>query len=218
MNQFASQICVDSSPVKFETEVRNLGLIIDSELRFSTHISECIRKAFTNIKTIFQNRRVLSSSVKAMLCDSLVLSRFNFCDSVYDPCITAADSARIQRVQNSCLRLIHGIRKYEAISHKLKETNWINMKQRRYLHSVTLFHKVIQNRTPPYLYDKITFRTDVHHINIRRKHAISVPRHFTALFQRSFSYNIANLMNRFMKQLSLPPSKFRKFILNNLIE
>nr|CAI5845129.1 unnamed protein product [Callosobruchus analis] len=37
----------------------------------------------------------------------------------------------IEKIQNECVRLIHGIRRGKGTSHKLVQTNWLNMKDRR---------------------------------------------------------------------------------------
>lgn len=215
-NDYANQIALEGTPVEFRTEIKDLGLIIDQDLRFTTHISKCLQKSFLGLKSIFQNRHFLPKALKVTLCDSLVLSHFNFCDSLYNPCITAADSGRIQRMQNSCLRMIYGIRKYQPISHKLKDTKWLNMKNRRYLHSLTLFRRIIKRGSPPYLYNKIKFRTDIHNINLRHKNTITIPLHSTKFFQRSFSYNVANLFNKFVDKSNLSPNKFREYVLKTI--
>lgn len=131
-----------------------------------------------------------------MLCDSLVLSHFNHCDTVYGPCIDSTEARRIQKVQNSCLRLIFGIKRRQRISYKLKTVGWLNMYNRRRLHLACFFHKILKYKSPPYLLNKLTFRNDVHNINIRRKDILTVPQHRKEIFKRSFSYNIAACINK----------------------
>lgn len=135
------------------------------------------------------------------MCDSFVLSHFNFCDAVYGPCITAETSYRIQKVQNCCLRFIHGIRRGQHISHTLPLTKWTNMEKRRHFHIANLYHKIIINRQPSYLYRKITFRTDVHNVNIRFKGTLTPPVFKTEHFKCSFSYNIAYVFNSLPRHL-----------------
>ena len=80
-------------------------------------------------------------------------------------------------MQNSCLRYIFGIRKFEHVSHKLEEVGWLNMYARRELTSLCLFHKIIVQRCPRYLFQLITFRSDVHNINVRHRGCFSPPAH-----------------------------------------
>uniref|UniRef100_A0A1Y1M988 Reverse transcriptase domain-containing protein n=1 Tax=Photinus pyralis TaxID=7054 RepID=A0A1Y1M988_PHOPY len=170
--------------------VKNLGLWMDYDLRFKQHITAISRRAFGNLKLIFNHRQSLSYHLKVLLCESLVLSNFNYCDSVYGPCLDRSDTDRIQKIQNSCLRLIFGVKKYERISHKIKEVGWLNMGNRRYLHSATLFHSIITNCTPRYLYEKIQFSS-----NIRLHKLITPPLHRTKFFERSYVYNVAKIYN-----------------------
>lgn len=180
--------CVDST--------KNLGLYIDTDLRFSNHVLNKTKVAFANLKLIYAHRQILNSSTKKLLCDALVLSHFNFADAVYGPCLTIVDSRRIQRVQNSCVRLVCGLRGRRGVSASLRKINWMTMLERRLLHSLVLFNKIITYGSPPYLYNKIKFRTDVHNINIRFKHLISCSPHSTAMYERSFSFNVYKLYNK----------------------
>lgn len=208
---------ISNVPLKISKSVKNLGLLMDNELRFRSHISKCIQKAYCNLRQIYQNRYILSQQHKTFLCNSLVLSIFDYCDCVYGPNLLYSDKQRIQRVQNSCLRLMHGIRKYEHISHKLTETKWLNMSLRRYLHSLCLFHKIIQTKIPVYLYNLIRFRTDVHNLNLRFKGLLTPPQHATEMFKRSFSYLIAKLYNAIQSDLKLMSISRFKYHLKQML-
>lgn len=193
---------------------KNLGLILDTSLRFSEHVNKCVRQAFTNLKLIYSQKSILNQHLRKMLCDSLVLSQFNYCDAIYGPCLKQYDINRIQLIQNSCVRLIMGIRRYErGVSAKIRELNWLTMAERRKLHSIVFFNKIITEKCPKYLYTKIKFRSDTHNINIRDKYAITVPKHNTACYERSFSYQIAHIYNNIPETLRhLRGQTFRRHI------
>lgn len=200
-------IKIDNEMLPLVDSVKSLGLTLDPTLRFSKHISKCLQGAYCNLRLIYQNRHILNNKIKTILCNSLVLSKVEYCDSVYGFCLDYRDINRIQKLQNACLRLIFGIRKYERISHKLKDIGWLNMKNRRILHCNCLYHKIIITKTPPYLYNKIRFRTDVHNLNLRFRGNITIPLHFTELGKRRFTYCIAKYYNQLpleLKTLSLP--------------
>lgn len=190
--------------------VKNLGLYLDHSLGYSYHISQLNKRAYGNLKLLYGCRGMLNKNTKTMLTNSLVLSHYNYPDVVYNSSITKADETRIQRTQNNCLRLIFGLRKYDSVSHKLKEINWLSMSERRLLHCCSLYHNVILSKSPKYLYEKITFRNDIHTRNTRKNQLISPPRHSTAMYQRSFTYNIYNIYNKipdFIKELN--PIQFK---------
>ena len=188
-------IVVDGAQINIKEEFKNLGVYIDNTFRYKRHVSNCMQRAYCNLRKIYSIRGMLNVKSKSLLCDSLVLSIFNYCDVVYSSCLDSRDRVRIQRVQNSCLRLVYGVRKYDRVTHKLGEIGWLSMANRRLLHSACFYRKVMIDRCPPYLYEKITFRTDVHALNLRYRGGLTPPKHNTEFYKRCFTYCIAKTYN-----------------------
>lgn len=210
-------IQIDGIALEYVNKAKNLGLTIDSNFRFEEHVSKLLQKSYAMLKLIYRNRTYLSKKTKTILCESLVLSSFNYCDAVYGPCLTMNYQRKIQKVQNSCLRLIFGIRRRNRISYKLNELNWLNMYNRRLHHAACLFQCIIKRKCPIYLHQKIRFRTDVHHLNTRFRGRLTPPIHKTEMFKRSFQYQIAyvyNGINDCLKIVSIQMFKKKyKFVL-----
>lgn len=199
------RIEMDSIELQIVDSARNLGLYLDFNLRFSEHITKNIRKSYCNLKLLYACSTIIDSKTKAMLCNALVLSHFDFADIVYHPCLTKQDQARIQRVQNSCARFIFGCKRYDSVSNKIREIKWLTMYQRRILHTCCFYHKLLRTKTPQYLFNKIVTRGSVHNLNTRNRPMLTPPSHRSALYQRSFSYTIAKLYNSIpnnMKQMN----------------
>ena len=133
-----------------------------------------------------------------MLCESLILSHFNYADVVYSPFLAYHLRMRVQRVQNSCIRLIFGLRRRDHVSNNIKSIGWLNMTNRRIIHTALTFYKIINTGKPPYLMRKVVTRSDVHTINVRFRGALSPPCHRTEWFKRSFSYQIYHIYNKFI--------------------
>lgn len=188
-------IVMDGVPLNIVPEARNLGVVLDSDLRFRGHVSTLLRRAYCSLRLLYGSRHLLSRTMKSRLCEALVLSVFNHGDVVYDKCLDVATATRIQRLQNSCLRFVFGIRRRERVSHALRWLGWLNMSRRRLLHSASLYHRIILSAAPPYLSRKIKYRTDIHNINVRHRHTVCIPRHRTQIFKRSFSYCLADTYN-----------------------
>lgn len=181
--------------LQFSNEAKNLGVTIDSSLRFRAHISNLLKRAYAALRLLYGNRNLLNRRLRIQLCDSIVLSLLNYCDVIYDSCLDVATTLQIQRLQNACLRFIYGIKRRNRISHTLVWANWLNMSQRRRLHSACFFHRLVLSGTPPYLSTRIRYRCDVHNINVRHRFRLSIPRYRTQLFKRSFSYVICSVYN-----------------------
>lgn len=206
------QIGVDGQSIEIVSEAKNLSLIMDNTFRYRRHISTCLQKSYAKLKMLYPHRHYLPTCTKLQLCDSLVLSQLNHCSQVYSPALDVITKYKIQKLQNSCLRFCYGIRKYQHISHKLKDAKWLNMSKRFKLQSACLFHCVINSKKPGYLYNKITYRTDIHNLNIRRKWTLYPPAHKLVVFERCFTFNIYRLWNQLPLTIAniVDKTKFKK--------
>ena len=74
IDDYSGLIQIQNREIKITNIIKNLGLHIDNDLRFTEHITKCLQKAYCNLRLIFQQRHVLNRQVKSMSCDSLVLS------------------------------------------------------------------------------------------------------------------------------------------------
>lgn len=204
-------ITIAGNAINRVDKIKNLGIVLDSKLNFEHHVSYILQKSYSKLKLLYSNRNLMSTKLRLILCDSLILSICNHADYVYGPCIRSHDADRIQKLQNSCLRLTYGIKKFDHISQAMIKSGWLNMKNRRLLHELTLYHKIIKTSTPPYLSNEIKYRTDVHNLNLRLKKSIHLPKFRTSQYKRSFKYNIASKYNAIpdeYKQLSLKRFKY----------
>lgn len=144
----------------------------------------------------------MNTSLRKLLCESLVLSKYNYCDHIYGFAIDAVDKYRVQKVQNACSRLIFGLRKYDHISHTYRDLNWLTMENRRLFHFGCFIYHIINGKDPPsILANKLVFRSHIHNRDFRNKFKLTMPQHRTALFQRCFSYNSVKIFNRFLSEI-----------------
>ena len=195
-------INIDGKAIPVISTARNLGLIIDDDLRFKTHVNKLLHRSYTALKTLYSNRFVLNFNLRKSLSESLVLSLFNYCDFLYGPCLDNTYKNRIQKVQNSCVRFIYGLKKFDHISQNIKELKWLNMVNRRILHLNVFVHKMLIHKSGN-IVDKLTQRSDIHSVNVRQKNKLTMPHHSTALFQRSFNYNAVFYYNKVPTDLKM---------------
>lgn len=205
-------IVINNSDLIFVNSVKNLGVILDNQLRFKEHLKKLIQKAFFALKVLYNNKHILSYTHKKNLCETLVLSNFTYCDYVYGFCLSQECKDRIQKVQNACLRFIYGLRKFDHISHLYKNVGWLRMNERRILHFSTFLLNIINNPCAPgSLKERLIFRHTIHNINVRNTIKLTMPHHGTAIFQRSFSYNAVKQFNLIPRNfIGLSPQTFKK--------
>ena len=119
-----NKVSVGNSIVKPSTEVRNLGVWLDSNLSMSNHISKICSSALYHLYNIRRIRKYLYREATQSLVHALVTSRLDYCGCVlYN--LPAYQIKKVQRVQNTAARLIFCLSKFCRITPVLKEIHWL---------------------------------------------------------------------------------------------
>lgn len=195
------RLAINFTQIPLETEVRNLGMIMDSALRYEKHVNDKIKNAFYKLKVLYPIRKYISEEVRGLLCDHLVLSPFNYCSAVYGPRIWIKTENAIQRVQNACARFCFNIPRRDHVTPYLVKKNILNMKSRRELHLACVTQKVLYNKKPEYLFEKFSWSKDIHQAYTRSKHSntLAIPLFKKPGFKGCFKLRAAKIWN------DLPP-------------
>jgi hypothetical protein len=69
--------------LKPSPDARNLGIIFDSDLSFTKHISNICRSCFCHIRQLRQVRASLDMNSSIILANALVSSKLDYCNSLY---------------------------------------------------------------------------------------------------------------------------------------
>ena len=219
-------IVINNTIVKRVKYAKNLGVTFDEVLSWRKHINICISKAMGVFLQFSRYKYFLMGESKKLLCESLVLSKFNYCDAVYINLDTSLQ-LKIQRIQNLCLRFIFNIKKRERCNYDSlrKKIGWLDMKQRRMLHSLTIMFKILTGRAPEYLRDSVTLVGEMHALNTRRQtNNIWIGKDIRSKIHRnSFIFYTSRLYNEIPEDIrkckSVPSfkNKLTKFLINNAL-
>ncbi|KAJ8732388.1 hypothetical protein PYW07_014987 [Mythimna separata] len=140
------QVFINGNKIDRVESACNLGLTMDPELRFEKHISNAMRNCFYRLKLLYQIRPHISVDLRKQLVDSLILSRLNYCDTVYGPCLLARTIKLIQRIQNACVRFCVNVPHRSHVTPYINKNNIMKMAARRKLHLAGLLFGVAQHR------------------------------------------------------------------------
>ncbi len=95
--------------------VKNLGVILDSNLSFENHISNVTKTAFFHLRNISKLRNMLSVSDAEKLVHAFMTSRLDYCNALLGGC-PASSINKLQVVQNAAARVLTRSRKYDHIN------------------------------------------------------------------------------------------------------
>ena len=96
---------IGGNSVPFKTSVKYLGVHLDKTLSVQKHISSICCASCLELRRIASVRPYLSQSAAARLVAAVVISRIDYCNSVFTG-LPADQIARLQRVHNNAARLV----------------------------------------------------------------------------------------------------------------
>ena len=97
------------------TEVPCLGVVLDSEIKLTTHVRKLAGRCFYYLRQLWAVRRSVNADVAKTLVNAFITSQVNYCNSVFNN-ISAAGILPLQRVLNAAARVIVRKRKYDHIT------------------------------------------------------------------------------------------------------
>jgi len=185
---------LNNVPVPYATHVRNLGLIVDQQLKWDRHVSHICSSIYLKLRNLSCHKNYLSKEMRKRLVVSLLLPVFDYCDVIYGT-TNISQCNRLKKNFNSCVRFICGLRKYDHISAAFQELNILAPEFRHALHTSILTFKVLQNGFPIYLKEDMQLLSDNHSYSTRDALQLKVPTHKLELFKQSFRYSSVNTWN-----------------------
>lgn len=191
------------------TQTRNLGILMDSSLRFEDYVLSIVKNCMFRLKVLYKIRNLLSEEVRLTLCESLVLSKLNYCDIVIGPCLLSSSKRAIQRVQNACIRYCYRVPRKSHITPWLNNKGLLNMENRRHLHLANFTLSIIKKRKPSYLYSRLVWREYTFNSRYENHFLLNTPFHRTRAFEGSFRYQATHCWNNLPPPLRRPSVSFQ---------
>ena len=85
--------------------IRNLGVLFDSSLCMDDHVRSVVRSASYQLRNIGIVRKLLTEDATKSLCQAVVLSRIDYCNSTLAG-LNESSLDKLQLVQNRAARLV----------------------------------------------------------------------------------------------------------------
>ena len=102
-----SPLTLGGATVIPSSEVRNLGVVFDSDLSLKAHVSELTSRCYSCLRRIKSCRRALTRTTAAKVVNSLIVTRLDYCNDLLAGC-TKQTLDKLQRVLNCSARVIFG--------------------------------------------------------------------------------------------------------------
>ena len=134
--------------------VRNLGMILDAELKHTVHINKLTSSSFNTLHNISHIRCHLDQDTTKILVQALILSKLHYCNSLLLG-IPKYNIAKLQRIQNMAYRMIFQLPKHSSINTYLAKLHWLKIQECITYKVATIMYKCIHNTAPAYLTEMV---------------------------------------------------------------
>jgi hypothetical protein len=188
-----------------EPFVKDLGIILDSNLSFNQHVTSLMSSLLGSLCRINRVRHLFNKDILLVILNSLVFSKLFYCSTIWAG-TSKQNIDKLQLLQNFAARILTNVRKYDHISPALEQLGWLSIKNQLNLRDLCQIYKIQNSLSPQYLKCKLEKRSEVHKYNTRQKDHLNMPLCRTATAQRSFFHRAVNLWNKLSLSQQNQPS------------
>ena len=186
-------ITIGGEEIKATPCAKNLGVFIDQELTMRKQINSVVKSCNIQLRILWTIRRFLNTESSKTLAISLVLSKLDYCNSLYYGLPNVLID-QLQRVQNSAARFVLNLRKSDHITEGLKHLHWLPVRRRIEYKIALITFKSLKGNGPGYLRDLL----DETHAprQTRSNNKLKIPRtKLKSAGDRSFSVAAPSIWN-----------------------
>lgn len=186
----------------FSDVVRNLGVLMDSQLHLEKQVNAVVRASFFQLRLLAKVKPFLSRADLEKAIHAFISSRLDYCTALYYG-LNKSLLHRLQLVQNAAARLLSNTPRRAHITPVLHSLHWLPVEFRIEFKVLMFVFKAIYGLAPAYLSDLLTVRDPVR--ALRSSHYTSLVRPKKSNYEkwgdRSFAVCGPELWNALPKDL-----------------
>ncbi len=146
---------LDSRGQTTKNQLKNLVLILETDLSFSSHVKAVTKSAYFHFKNIARIRCFVSSQDLEKLVHAFITSRVDYCNGLLTG-LPEKTIRQLQLIQNAAARILTRTRKYEHITPVLRSLHWLPVTFRIYFKVPLLIYKSLNGLGTKYIADMFT--------------------------------------------------------------
>ena len=198
-------IVVNGCDLAPSASVRNLGVIFDERLNFKQHINMLVKSCNYHMRNIYAIRKFLDRDSVVTLIHSFVLSRVDYCNSIYNH-LPRYLLKKLQSIINRAARVVFSLPSRTPTTPYLIELHWLPVTARIEFKLCLLAYKALKFREPRYLVELLNSRDRDLGVSLRSDsdpHCLYEPRAVgeRSFADRCFSYTAPRLYNRLPSEI-----------------
>jgi len=204
-------------PIKQVSNVKSLGVHINENLTWESHINELSKKIASGISAIKRIRYSVPYKTLLSIGNSLVQPHLDYRSSVWGSCCKSL-SQKLQKLQNRAVLVITLLSYDRSTDELLRMVNWVKLDRQRLVSKSIMMYKIVNYMVLDYLSSHFIFRSDTLTYNLRYSDCLfAIPQPRTSYCKRSLSYSGAVLWSSLPLDIRQSPSlnEFESKLKNN---
>ena len=191
-----------------ENSVKSLGFIFDDKLDMNKQINHICSVGYGMLRNLWKiSKKVTDKTLRTQLIHSSILSRINYCNSLYTS-LPKFQTKKIQKLINASTRFIFnitGTNRFQHITPFLKQVHFLPIEFRIEFKICLIIYKCLYGNSPTYLTELIKNKKPGTHRTLR----IDLDRSLLAFSStekqtyksRGFSHAAPTIWNRLPKYI-----------------
>ena len=182
---------INSTEIKCDDEVKLLGVNVDYDLMFDSHIASLCKKASRQLNVLKRIGKYLNLQCRLMIYHTFILSNFNYCPIMWHFC-SKNNTSKMEKIQERSLRFVYNDYKIDYNS-LLEKSKLPTLHVRRIRNLALESYKIINKEGPKFLHELVNLK----HCNYSFRYNIAdIPNVKTSRYGiNSFRYTAAKLWN-----------------------
>ena len=212
-----TNISIRGEPLQTVTTAKYLGMYIDKNLKWDSHIDVMVPKISAKIGVLRTLRKIVPIDTLKLLYNAIVLPHFDYGDIVYDT-TSNTNKIRLQLLQSRAARLISGSGPRTNRNTMFKSLGWLSLQNRRDYHKCIMVYKCRNGLAPQYLADLFRSNDVNHSYPTRNSSQLRATKTRTEYYHNSFTVSGQNLWNSLPGSIrdSQSISVFKKSLFDHL--
>ena len=195
-------ISCNGFPIASKTQVKYLGALLDQSVSGNPMATGVLKKANHRLKFLYRQGKYLDKDSKKTLCQSLVLTHFDYSCSSWHSGLLAQNKKRLQTCQNKLARYCLNLTARSHIGpEELDSLGWLDVHHRVCQMKLTHVHKIFNNSAPKYLEHNFHRLNTIHSYNTRGSSFNFYEQSVNSISEKTFYHTGIKLWNHLPKSI-----------------
>lgn len=200
-------ISIDNRKIEIVSTAKNLGIVFNSYLTWSNHISTLVGQSYVKLRTLWSTQSFVPQRVRMLLAKAYLIPKLLYGCELFSSC-DSESTRKLNVLYNNIIRYVFGLRKYDHVSSYARSLYGVSFENLLKIRTLLLLHKIIYTEKPKYLHNQLQFARS------NRGKRLILPMHRCLVSEWQFLVTAVRLWNTLphSQQLLSNATHFRKFL------